>query len=697
MSNNNIEKGDLLLELFSEEIPARMQIGSEKQLTTLFEKSLVNRDIGYGPISTFSSSRHLSVIIKNIDLKQKNQIIEKRGPRLGSNEKAIHGFLKSNNIKENEIVIKDTKNGKFYFYLNQINGINTSEVLPEIINEIVNNFVWPKSQRWAYSELKWARPLRNILLLFNNQPIEGKVALDKNNSLNFTNFTFGHRHEDKKIEVQSIDEYERLLEKNFIILDRKKRKHKIINDTKLLLKDKDIKLLDDEFLLDEILGLVEFPNVLIGTIDKQFMNLPKEVLTTAMKVHQKYFSIIDDKNNLVPKFLFVANTVPEKERDKSIIEGNERVLKARLSDANFFWKIDTSIKIENFNEKLKNVLFYEGLGSLHEKTIRLTKVSKFFSSLFKVDVSLAREACILSKFDLVSEMVGEFPELQGIMGGYYTRLNEKPNEVSSAIFDQYKPKGISNDMPKTKLGSMLSMIDNIDNLTGFFIINKKPSGSKDPFALRRAGFSIVQILMKLKLNISINDLFTEALKSYKNSSKIIKLDLVDFIIDKVKFILKKQNFRDDIIESVISLKESKNYLFPILYERVNRLNDIKDTNDFKAFLVNFKRLNNIIKSNIRSDMSKVKVNPHLFESSEEEEIYNKSQNLDNNLKKYLTDLEHQGIILKEVINLHYIIHSFFEKIIVNHENKKIKFNRIKLLTELTERILKYSNFHYIEN
>ena len=697
MSKNKGEKGNLLLELFSEEIPARMQTGSEKQLTNLFEKSLMNRDIGYGPISTFCSPRHLSVIIKNIDLKQKNQIIEKRGPRLGSNEKAIHGFLKSNNIQENDIVIKDTKNGKFYFYLNQINGINTSEVLPEIINEIINNFVWPKSQRWAYSELRWARPLRNILLLFNNQPIEGKVAIDKNNFLNFSTYTFGHRNENKKIEVENIDKYERLLENNYLILDRKKRKNKIINDTKLLLKYKDIKLLDDDYLLDEVLGLVEFPNVLIGNIDKQFMNLPKEVLTTAMKVHQKYFSIIDDKNNLVPKFLFVSNTIPKKERDKSIIEGNERVLKARLSDADFFWKTDTSTKIENFNEKLKKVLFYEGLGSLHDKTIRLSAVSKYFSSLFKVDVSLAREACILSKFDLVSEMVGEFPELQGIMGGYYTKLNGKPNEISNAIFDQYKPKGISNDMPKTKLGCMLSMVDNIDNLTGFFIINKKPSGSKDPFALRRAGYSIVQILMKLKLNISINDLFTEALKSYENSSKIIKLDLIDFIIDKVKFILKKQNFRDDIIESVISLKESKNYLFPILYERVNCLNDIKDTNDFKTFLVNFKRLNNIIKSNKLLDISNVKLNTHLFESSEEEEIYDKSKNLDINLKKYLTDLEHQGIILKEVINLHYVIHSFFEKIIVNHEDNKIKVNRIKLLTELTERILKFSNFHYIEN
>ena len=697
MSKNNDNKGKLLLELFSEEIPARMQINSEKQLSSLFEKSLIKRDISYGSFLTFSSSRHLSIIINNLDLKQKNQIIEKRGPRVGSDKKAINGFLKSNNIQENDIVIKDTKNGKFYFYHNHINGKNTSEVLPDIINEIIDSFVWPKSQRWAYSELRWARPLRNILLLLNNQLVEGKVAIDKNNSLYFSNYTFGHRHDSKKIEVRSIDDYESLLEKNKVILDRDKRRNKIVSDTKLLLKDKSIKLLDDDHLLDEILGLIEFPNVLIGSIDEQFMNLPKEVLTTAMKVHQKYFSIIDNKNNLVPKFLFVSNTIPEKERDKRVIEGNERVLKARLSDSNFFWKTDTSFTIKNLNEKLKNVLFYEGLGSLYEKTIRLSKVSKYFSSLFNVDESLAKEASLLSKFDLVSEMVGEFPELQGIMGSYFTKLDGKSKEVSNAIFEHYKPKGISDEMPTTNLGGMLSMIDNIDTLTGFFIINKKPSGSKDPFALRRAGFSIVQILMKFKLNISISDLFTESVNSYKNSSKIIKLDLVDFIIDKVRFILKNQNFRDDIITSVFSLKDAKNYLFPILYERVNHINDVKDTSDFKLFLVNFKRLNNIIKSNKLPDISDVKVNPDLFETSEEKEVFNKSDNLNFNLKKHLINLDYQKSILQEIINLQYAINSFFETVIVNHEEKIIKNNRIALLTKLSDSILEFSNFGLIED
>jgi len=697
MSNYNDKKSNLLLELFSEEIPARMQIGSEKQLSNLFERSLVKREISYESFSTFSSSRHLSIIIKNLDLKQKNQIIEKRGPRVGSNEKAINGFLKSNNIQENDIVIKDTKNGKFYFYLKNINGINTSEVLPEIVNEIINGFVWSKSQRWAYSELKWARPLRNILLLLDNKQVKGRVAIDKNNFLYFNNYTFGHRHNNKKIEIKSINNYESLLEKNKVILDRDNRRNRIIRDSKSLLKNKNIKLLDDDHLLDEILGLIEFPNVLIGSIDKQYMNLPKEVLTTVMKVHQKYFSLIDDKNNLVPKFLFVSNTIPEKERDKRVIEGNERVLKARLSDANFFWKTDTAMTIKSFNEKLKNVLFYEGLGSLHEKTIRLTKVSKYFSSLFNVDASLAKQASLLSKFDLVSEMVGEFPELQGIMGAYYTKFYEEPKEVSNAIFEQYKPKGISNDMPKTNLGGMLSMIDNIDTLTGFFIINKKPSGSKDPFALRRSGFSIVKILMEFELNISISNLFNEALNSYKCSTKNVKLDLIDFIFDKVKFILRKQGVSDDIIDSVLSLEESPNYTFPILYERVKLINNTKHNSEFKLFLVNFKRLKNIIKLSKSSDISNMKVDLHLFDSSEEEEIYNKHQDLKANIKKYSKDLNYQKNLLKEVIDLQHVINSFFQKVTVNHEDEKIKINRHVLLKKFTNSILKYSNFDLIQD
>ena len=389
---NNMEKsrGNLLLEFFSEEIPARMQLNSEIQLQNLFVKSLTQRDIAFESFKTFSGPRHLSIIFKNIELEQKDQEIEKRGPRFDANQKAIDGFLKSNQIKIDETIIKETNNGKFYFHSQKIKGQKTYEILPDIISEIVNGFVWPKSQRWANTDLKWARPLRNIVLLLNDDVVKGKVEIGKNVFLNFTNFTFSHRYSDKKIVINKIENYEQLLEENFVILDRNKRLDKIINDTSYLLDKGKLKLVDDKSLLEEVVGLAEYPNILIGSISKEFMKLPREVLSTAMRVHQKYFSITDKENNLESKFLFVANSIKEKDRDLRVIEGNERVLKARLSDASYFFENDIANTFENWNEKLKHVLFYESLGSLHDKIIRMANVSEVFAKAFGVNSELAK-------------------------------------------------------------------------------------------------------------------------------------------------------------------------------------------------------------------------------------------------------------------------------------------------------------------
>ena len=450
MGRIDILKGNLLLEFFSEEIPARMQLNSEKQLENLLTKSLTESGIAFSNFKTYSSPRHLSIIIKNIDLKQKDQKIEKRGPRHNANQKAIDGFLKSNNLSLKDTFIKETKNGKFYFHSQVITGKKTRYILPDIVNTIVNNFVWPKSQRWANTDLKWARPLRNIILLLNDQLVKGKVYLGKDDFLDFTNFTFSHRMNDKKIIINNIENYEKLLKDNNVIIDRKKRFKKIINDASILLDKKKLKLVNDASLLEEVVGLIEFPNILIGSIGKQFMKLPREVLSTVMRVHQKYFSITDQKNNLESIFLFVSNSIKDKNRDLRVIEGNERVLKARLSDASYFFEKDTSNSFENWNQKLKNVLFYEDLGSLHDKINRMANISIFFAKFFEVKSELAREASLLSKADLVSEMVIEFPELQGVMGGHYAKIKNKPEEVSKAIFEHYRPRGFSDDLPETK-------------------------------------------------------------------------------------------------------------------------------------------------------------------------------------------------------------------------------------------------------
>ena len=695
MNNFDNNSGNLLFEIFSEEIPARMQLESEKQLERLFKSSLSSRGIGYEECFTYSGPRHLSLIINNIELTQKDKNIEIRGPRVGSNEKALTGFLKSKKINISDTFIKKTKNGDFYFFSDIEKGKKTSQVLPVVIEEILKKFVWPKSQRWSNTTFKWARPLRNILLLLNDEVVKGKFDLGNDCFLTFNNFTFGHRYNNKKIILKSIRDYEILLKKNHVLLDRKKRKQKILHDIGALIKNKETKILEDEILLNEVLGLAEFPSVLEGSISEEFMSLPREVLSTAMRVHQKYFSIIDKNNNLLPKFLFISNSLPDKVRDSNIIKGNERVLKARLSDAKFFWNSDKENNLEELNEKLKNVQFHEGLGSLNEKTKRMSKTSIFFSKVFDVNQDFAKEASLLSKADLISEMVGEFPELQGIMGGYYSQLQGQPKEVSDAIFDHYKPKGLLDTIPRTKLGCLLSIIDKIDTLTGFFIINKQPTGSKDPFALRRTGFAIVQILINHNLNISINDIFVEAFKSFGSYSESTHKSLNDFIIDKIKFVLNQQNISLDIIDSVMSLKNSFNIPIPILIRRINLLENQKNDAEFKTFLIGFKRVHNVLN---HSDISKFrlnKVNETLFKIDEERELFKMVNMLEDQINKFEFDINSQNLIINQFLKLDHIIEAFFEKVIVNDNNERVKFNRLSLLNELSDNINKFFKFNLI--
>ena len=695
MNNFDNNSGNLLFEIFSEEIPARMQLESEKQLERLFKSSLSSRGIGYEECFTYSGPRHLSLIINNIELTQKDKNIEIRGPRVGSNEKALTGFLKSKKIDISDTFIKKTKNGDFYFFSDIEKGKKTSQVLPVVIEEILKKFVWPKSQRWSNTTFKWARPLRNILLLLNDEVVKGKFDLGNDCFLTFNNFTFGHRYNNKKIILKSIRDYEILLKKNHVLLDRKKRKQKILHDIGALIKNKETKILEDEILLNEVLGLAEFPSVLEGSISEEFMSLPREVLSTAMRVHQKYFSIIDKNNNLLPKFLFISNSLPDKVRDSTIIKGNERVLKARLSDAKFFWNSDKENNLEKLNEKLKNVQFHEGLGSLNEKTKRMSKTSVFFSKVFDVNQDFAKQASLLSKADLISEMVGEFPELQGIMGGYYSQLQGQPKEVSDAIFDHYKPKGLLDTIPRTKLGCLLSIIDKIDTLTGFFIINKQPTGSKDPFALRRTGFAIVQILINHNLNISINDIFVEAFKSFGSYSESTHKSLNDFIIDKIKFVLNQQNISLDIIDSVMSLKNSFNIPIPILIRRINLLENQKNDAEFKTFLIGFKRVHNVLN---HSDISKFrlnKVNETLFKIDEERELFKMVNMLEDQINKFEFDINSQNLIINQFLKLDHIIEAFFEKVIVNDNNERVKFNRLSLLNELSDNINKFFKFNLI--
>lgn len=336
MDNKKNKNSNLLIEFFSEEIPARMQVQSGINLENLCKKAFNFRGISFGDIDVYTGSRHLAIIVDKLDLKQKGQTIEKRGPRFNADEKALNGFLKSNNIQLSDTTLIDTKNGKFYFYIQKIKDLETIEIIPEIIAEIVSGFKWAKSQRWGNTEVRWGRPLRNILILLNNKVVKGTLNLGNNETIRFSDFTYGHRSFDGKIKIEHVNQYKKVLLENNVILKREDRILKIENDIKILLNKNNLSLLNDKLLMEEVAGLIEFPNVLMGSISNEFMGLPPEVLSTAMRVHQKYFSTLNNQNVLAPNFIFVSNSIKDTKRDKTIIEGNERVLKARLSDSIFF-------------------------------------------------------------------------------------------------------------------------------------------------------------------------------------------------------------------------------------------------------------------------------------------------------------------------------------------------------------------------
>jgi len=691
------KSGKLLIEFFSEEIPARMQVQSGINLENLCKKAFNFRGISFGDIDVYTGSRHLAIIVDKLDLKQKGQTIEKRGPRFNADEKALNGFLKSNNIQLSDTTLIDTKNGKFYFYIQKIKDLETIEIIPEIIAEIVSGFKWAKSQRWGNTEVRWGRPLRNILILLNNKVVKGTLNLGNNETIRFSDFTYGHRSFDGKIKIEHVNQYKKVLLENNVILKREDRILKIENDIKILLNKNNLSLLNDKLLMEEVAGLIEFPNVLMGSISNEFMGLPPEVLSTAMRVHQKYFSTLNNQNVLAPNFIFVSNSIKDTKRDKTIIEGNERVLKARLSDSNFFWKTDLSKSFEFWNRKLKEVVLYENLGSMYDKTIRISKISKFFSQAFNVNSSLAEQASLLSKADLVSEMVGEFPELQGVMGGYYASEMNYPELVSKAISEHYKPKGILDTIPTTSLGGMLSMSDKIDTLTSFFVIDKKPSGSKDPLALRRSASGIVQILIGFNLKISIDELFKYSLTLHNNVLISVEEELKNFIIDRLRIILKTEEIKPDIIDSVLSLDNINNVPFLIIYKRIHLLNKIISLDEFNMFLVNFKRLNNILKSEGLSKYNSLNVNVDLLKTSFETNLCEMINDINDLSTKLQNELNIQEIVLDKFVEAYPSINLFFENTIINDKNEIIRENRLCLLFKLKQAIVNYANFDLIDS
>jgi len=690
-----------LLEILSEEIPSRMQKGAQEQLKELTKKHLEEKGLGFKTINGFVTPRRLTVVVDGLPLQTPERLEEKKGPRVDAPQVVIEGFLRTAGIRRDQCEDRETPKGTFLFVMKKVPSQPTREILSQIAPSILEQFRWPKSMRWGSSPTTWVRPIRGLLSVF-----EGEIAPFTYVGVEASNHTYGHRFiAPGPFTVKNFKEYEQKLRDHFVILNWEERRSLIHQGITQIAQKDHLALLEDESLLDEVAGLVEWPVALKGTIDTHFMELPLEVITTPMRVHQRYFPLMDSEGKLSPTFGLIANT-ETKDHGKTIVIGNERVLRARLADAQFFWEQDQKKPLASFNEALKTRLFHQHLGSLFDKVERLVKSSAQLAKKVRADPKIVGRAALLSKADLASQMVGEFPELQGIMGRYYAENQGEAPEVALAIEEHYWPKVSGGAIPEAIPSLILAMADRLDTLVGFFTIGITPSGSKDPFALRRAGLSLIALSLNPHFSLSMIDLLECAYDAYawseftspilKNKEEVIP-DLWQFLLERFKFTLRDvQASPYDHVDAVLGIAH-ENFVFADLALRVKALDQLMEKEDGENLLVAYKRASNILKIEEEKDKSSYdgSVLENLLTSPEEKNLF---KDLQIKYPEIQTFIQKSNFIkaVQSLAELRLSVDQFFDHVIVNIEDKKLRANRLHLLALLRKTMHQIADFSKIE-
>ncbi|HYN39229.1 MAG TPA: glycine--tRNA ligase subunit beta, partial [Rhodospirillales bacterium] len=544
---------ELLIEVLSEEIPARMQAQAAADLERLVCAGLAEANLTFDKARRFVTPRRLALVVVGLPLAQPDAVEERRGPRADAPEAAISGFLRSVGTARSELEDRDTGKGRFLFAVLRRQGRDAGDVIGEVVERALRALPWPKSMRWANHELRWVRPLHGLLCRFDGRTLPVRLG-----PVTAGETTRGHRFlKPGPIAVASADEYARKLAEAFVMVDPEERRRLILDQAERLAAVENLSLRPDPALFDEVVGLVEWPVVMLGHIDRRFMDVPAEVLVTAMRAHQKYFSLLDAAGQLAPRFLVVANT-PGRDGGREIVAGNERVLRARLADAKFFWDQDRKQPLAGRVEKLAGRVFHARLGSDLERVHRLSRLAGIIGQRINADVTRARRAAFLSKADLTSGMVGEFPELQGLMGRYYALHDGEPAEVAEAVADHYAPQGPSDRCPSAPVSVAVAMADKIDTLAGFFAIGETPTGSKDPFALRRAAVGVIRMLIENRLRLRLQPVLHAAIAGYPEEiaggrAEAIADEVLAFIAERLKVHLRADGVRHDLIAAVFAL------------------------------------------------------------------------------------------------------------------------------------------------
>lgn len=648
---------ELLIELFSEEIPARMQAKAAEDLKAMITNGLVDAGLTYEGAQAHATPRRLVLSVEGLNPKAADMREERKGPRIDAPKSAIDGFLKSTGLKLDELTVQDDKKGKFYIGTIKKPGRATTDVVAELLPDIIRKFPWPKSMRWGAGTLRWVRQLLSIVCTFDGEVVPFEIE-----GIRSGNTTLGHRFlSNKKIEVRRFEDYAQKLHKANVIVDANVRAETIRAEAKNLAFAQGLEMIEDEGLLKEVAGLVEWPVVLMGEFDKNFLHVPPEVIVTTIKNNQKCFALRDKNGKLANRYLLVSNMVAS-DGGKMITAGNNKVIAARLSDAKFFWDQDRRTKLEDLLPKLDQITFHAKLGNQGERVKRLEALAGEIAKSLKADVEKTKQAARLAKADLVTGMVGEFPELQGLMGHYYALDQGQDREVAEAIRDHYKPQGPSDSIPVSKVGQTVALADKLDTLVGFWLLDEKPTGSKDPYALRRASLGSIRCLIETNQKLGLISSFESSSERIeKQLSERIKkegktgavgqtlsswngrqirsqsVDLLAFFADRLKVYLKDQGARHDLIDAVFSLGGQDDLL--MIVRRVEALSKFLESDDGKNLLAGVKRASNILKIEEKKDNRSFNglPNPQLLIQGEERDLHRAVSAAEANARKAVED------------------------------------------------------------
>jgi glycyl-tRNA synthetase beta chain len=696
---------DLLLELFSEEIPARMQAKAADDLRRMVTDKLVAEGLVYEGAKAFATPRRLALTVHGIPVRQPDLKDERRGPRVGGPDAAIQGFLKATGLASlSEAKIQQDKKGDFYIALIEKPGRATLDVLAEMLPVIIRTFPWPKSMRWGARSAKpgsltWVRPLHAITATFGPDTEEPNVVKFAVDGIEAGQTTHGHRFmAPAAISVRHFEDYEAKLLDAKVVLDPQRRKDSILTDAKQLAFAQGFELVEDQALLDEVAGLVEWPVVLMGSFDADYLSIPGEVIRATIRNNQKCFVVSDPKTGkLANKFILAAN-IETADGGKTIVAGNERVIRARLSDAKFFYETDLKISLEDRLPKFEQIVFHEKLGTQAERIKRIERLAAEIASLVGADVAKARRAAKLAKADLLTEVVGEFPELQGLMGKYYAQAQGEDASVAAASEEHYKPQGPNDRVPTDPVSVAVALADKIDTLVGFWAIDEKPTGSKDPYALRRAALGVIRLITDNTLRLSLLKTAKSAmggLQKRAGDPDKLSADLLSFFADRLKVQLREQGARHDLVDAVFSLGGQDDLL--LVVRRVEALGKFLDTDDGKNLLAGTKRASNILSIEEKRDK-------RTFDGAPDAALYslNEEKSLAKAIDQAKADAgaavakEDFAAAMSAMAKLRPAVDAFFDKVKVNDDDPKVRENRLKLLNEIRSATRAVADFSKIE-